>query len=87
MYVCMAQREQRNKFIMLSKLRAAKAGHTPSVIRLLSRTLFTTLHTVGVLHDGRNPYLDAIQACELAHASGLSLFIISNSSRRASGSL
>ncbi|EFJ42426.1 hypothetical protein VOLCADRAFT_44669, partial [Volvox carteri f. nagariensis] len=45
------------------------------------------LDQFGVLHDGRVPYPGAVEAVAAAAGAGLRLLVISNSSRRASGTL
>ncbi|KAK9810178.1 hypothetical protein WJX72_006196 [[Myrmecia] bisecta] len=45
------------------------------------------LDQFGVLHDGQQPYVGAIDAVHEMAASGLSILVLSNSSRRAAGAL
>lgn len=45
------------------------------------------LDQFGVLHDGQKPYPGAMEAVKGLHEAGLRILIISNSSRRSSGTL
>ena len=60
-------------------LRALREGPNPKSVFLLDQ--------YGVLHDGKQAYPCAIETVRNLHESGARLFIISNSSRRASGTL
>eukprot|EP00967_Tisochrysis_lutea_P018365 scaffold20836_cov17-Tisochrysis_lutea.AAC.1 len=59
-----------------------------SPIRKLGRAMLSCMRMcTGVLHDGKKPYAGAVAAVAAAYAQGLQLYIISNSSRRAAGTI
>lgn len=64
--------------------------HVPGIAALLERRNYKAvlLDQFGVLHDGRAPYSDGTISCvrRLVEA-GLRIYIISNSSRRSSGTI
>jgi hypothetical protein len=48
---------------------------------------FVLLDQFGVLHDGQQPYPQAIAAVKQLHAAGKQVLVLSNSSRRSGGTI
>ena len=71
--------DQTRRTTNIEGLRSLRSGPNKKSVFLLDQ--------YGVLHDGKVAYPCAVETVKELHESGARLFIISNSSRRASGTL